>query len=118
MPHGRLVGRDEAAREQHVRGAAVAQLHLDGAAAADGLEADAVAGELRRQVVHVGRGGAAAAAAAAASAAVDAGANARASTLAPAGRALWPPAAAAAASREELQKASCFHEVVRGGGVA
>lgn len=85
-----------------MRGAAVAQLHLDSAAAADGLEADAVAGELRRQVVHVGRAGAAAAAAA--SAAVDAGANARASTLAPAGRALWPPPAAAALAGKSCRR--------------
>ena len=57
VPHGGLVGRDEPAGEQHVRHAAVAQRHLDGAAAAHGLEAHAVAGELGGQVLHVERGG-------------------------------------------------------------
>jgi hypothetical protein len=57
VPHGGLVRRDEPAGEQHVRHAAVAQRHLDGAADAHGLEADAVAGELGGQVLHVERGG-------------------------------------------------------------
>lgn len=57
VPHGGLVGRDEAAGEQQVRHAAVAQRHLDGAAAAHGLEAHAVAGKLGGEVLHVDRGG-------------------------------------------------------------
>ena len=53
VPHGGLVGGDEARRQHQHGGAAVLERQLGHAAVAEALERDAAAAELLLQMVHV-----------------------------------------------------------------